>query len=72
MLHQIRKMIAMVIAIVRGFTEAAKIEQSFKVNIPNKINPWAKLKFLQFQADRMDVPRAPGLGLMLEEVHYER
>jgi hypothetical protein len=22
--------------------------------------------------ERIDIPRAPGLGLMLEEIHYER
>lgn len=53
MLHQIRKMVGMAIAIMKGFANIKALEESFG---PKK----------------MDVPRAPGLGLMLEDVHYER
>jgi tRNA pseudouridine38-40 synthase len=53
MLHQIRKMIGMCIAIVRGHASIQVLEDTFKV-------------------DKIDVPRAPGLGLMLEEVHYDK
>ena len=49
MLHQIRKMIGMVIAVVRGDADESVITDSWNT-------------------DRIDVPRAPGLGLMLEEV----
>jgi len=53
MLHQIRKMIGMTIAVVRGDADESVITESWNT-------------------DRIDVPRAPGLGLMLEEVHYEK
>lgn len=53
MLHQIRKMIGMAIAVVRGQASTETIDKS-----------WDTM--------RIDVPRAPGLGLMLDEVHYER
>merc|ERR1719361_2367343 len=48
MLHQIRKMIGMVIAVVRGDADESVITDSWNT-------------------DRIDIPRAPGLGLMLEE-----
>ncbi|TKR92090.1 hypothetical protein L596_006806 [Steinernema carpocapsae] len=51
MLHQIRKMIGMTIAIARGYTYRSDITRSF-------------------ESQRMDVPKAPGLGLLLEQVHY--
>ena len=53
MLHQIRKMMGMVIAVMRGFATVDRLKQSFLI-------------------DRIDVPRAPGLGLMLEDVHYDK
>ncbi|KAK0429315.1 hypothetical protein QR680_011314 [Steinernema hermaphroditum] len=53
MLHQIRKMIGMTIAITRGYAYKSDIQRSF-------------------DGQRMDVPKAPGLGLLLEQVHYER
>jgi len=53
MLHQIRKMIGMTMAVVRGHTDLSKLEET-----------WG--------TDRIDIPRAPGLGLMLEEIHYDR
>ena len=49
MLHQIRKMIGMTIAVVRGDANESVINESWNT-------------------DRIDVPRAPGLGLMVEEV----
>ena len=49
MLHQIRKMIGMAIAILRGDAKESVISDTWNT-------------------DRIDVPRAPGLGLMLEEV----
>ncbi|XP_022080897.1 tRNA pseudouridine synthase A, mitochondrial-like isoform X2 [Acanthaster planci] len=51
-LHQIRKMIGLVIAIVKGFTPKETLERAF-------------------EGDKLDIPRAPGLGLVLESVHYE-
>merc|ERR1719328_472271 len=53
MLHQIRKMIGMSIAVVRGQASSETIDKS-----------WESM--------RIDIPRAPGLGLMLDEIHYER
>jgi len=53
MLHQIRKMIGLAIAIMRGFTDSSTITRAFG-------------------PERIDIPIAPGLGLLLEEVHYER
>nr|CAD7588232.1 unnamed protein product [Timema genevievae] len=53
MLHQIRKMVGVVIAVVRGLTTKETI-----------IRAW--------NTDRLDIPVAPGLGLVLEEVHYDR
>lgn len=53
MMHQIRKMVGMVLAIIRGLTTEETIENSFGI-------------------DRVNVPRAPGLGLILDYVHYER
>lgn len=53
MLHQIRKMIGLTLAIVRGL---AKTETLIRA----------------FTADRIDVPMAPGLGLVLDQTHYDR
>lgn len=53
MLHQIRKMIGLAIAVVRGLATEEHIEKSMEPPF-------------------MDVPKAPGLGLVLEEVHYDR
>lgn len=52
MMHQIRKMIGLTIAVIRGFTTIDTIEKSFE-----KI--------------RIDIPMAPGLGLVLDQVHYD-
>ncbi|CAD5229292.1 unnamed protein product [Bursaphelenchus okinawaensis] len=51
-LHQIRKMMGMLISVIR--------RQVYKSDI---------LK--SFESRRMDVPRAPGLGLLLEKLHYD-
>lgn len=52
MLHQIRKMIGLTIAIVKGLTGPEVITKA-----------WGPLK--------CDIPKAPGLGLMLDRVHYD-
>ncbi|KAH8388185.1 hypothetical protein KR200_009419, partial [Drosophila serrata] len=53
MLHQIRKMVGLAIAIVRGNTTAESLERALT-------------------EERLDLPMAPGLGLVLDTVHYER
>lgn len=53
MMHQIRKMIGLVIAIVKGYTLESIMERS-----------WGE--------EKVDVPKAPGLGLVLEQVHFEK
>ncbi|KAI5705848.1 hypothetical protein M8J75_002335 [Diaphorina citri] len=52
MLHQIRKMVGVAMAIARGFTSKDLIEKTFGL-------------------DQYDLPMAPGLGLLLEQVHYD-
>lgn len=53
MMHQIRKMIGLVIAVIKGYATESVIERS-----------WGK--------EKVDVPKAPGLGLVLERVHFDR
>lgn len=53
MMHQIRKMIGLAIAVIKGYATEDHIRKSL-------------------QQPSMDVPKAPGLGLMLEEVHFEK
>ncbi|XP_063832496.1 pseudouridylate synthase 1 homolog isoform X1 [Ostrinia nubilalis] len=53
MLHQIRKMVGLMIAVVRGHTDSSTVEKAFT-------------------KDRVMVPTAPGLGLVLDMVHYTR
>lgn len=53
MLHQIRKMVGLTIAIVKGHTDASTLEKALT-------------------EERLDLPMAPGLGLVLDTVHYER
>ncbi|XP_034485200.1 tRNA pseudouridine synthase A isoform X1 [Drosophila innubila] len=53
MLHQIRKMVGLTIAIVRGNTTTTSLERALT-------------------EERLDLPMAPGLGLVLDTVHYER
>lgn len=53
MLHQIRRMVGLVIAIMRGYTGADMLERAF-------------------DRTRILMPQAPGLGLVLDNVHYPR
>ena len=53
MMHQIRKMVGLVIAIMRDYKEPGIIEQAVR-------------------KERILVPQAPGLGLVLDNVHYDR
>lgn len=53
MMHQIRKMVGLVIAIMRGYKTPEVIEQAV-------------------QKERLLIPQAPGLGLVLDNVHYTR
>ncbi|XP_064601956.1 pseudouridylate synthase 1 homolog isoform X2 [Liolophura sinensis] len=52
MMHHIRKMIGVTIAIVRGFAGEELL-----------VKAWGK--------EKVDIPKAPGLGLMLEQLHYD-
>lgn len=51
-LHQIRKMVGMVVTVVRELHLKSSIQRSF-------------------EGQRMDIPMAPGLGLLLERTHYD-
>jgi tRNA pseudouridine38-40 synthase len=51
MLHQIRKMVGLMIAIVRGMTTTDTLQKSW-------------------EREKLDIPIAPGLGLLLEEVGF--
>lgn len=53
MLHQIRKMVGLALAVMRNLTTIETIRRSF-----------TEL--------RLDLPMAPGLGLVLDQVHYDR
>ncbi|XP_042222989.1 tRNA pseudouridine synthase A-like isoform X2 [Homarus americanus] len=53
MMHQIRKMIGLTMAVTQGLANADIITRA-----------WGK--------DRVDVPIAPGIGLVLEEPHYDK
>ncbi|XP_078713546.1 pseudouridylate synthase 1 homolog isoform X1 [Lampetra fluviatilis] len=53
MLHQIRKMVGLVVAVARGHAGDQRMQDAFA-------------------NDKLDVPKAPGLGLVLERVHYDR
>lgn len=53
MMHQIRKMVGLAIAVLRGLASSDVITKA-----------WGK--------DRVDVPIAPSLGLVLEEPHYDK
>uniref|UniRef100_A0A1B6CAY7 Pseudouridylate synthase 1 homolog n=2 Tax=Clastoptera arizonana TaxID=38151 RepID=A0A1B6CAY7_9HEMI len=52
MLHQIRKMIGLMISIVRGLAANDIISKAYDL-------------------EKLDIPMAPGLGLLLEEIHYD-
>uniref|UniRef100_A0A1L8E088 Pseudouridylate synthase 1 homolog n=1 Tax=Nyssomyia neivai TaxID=330878 RepID=A0A1L8E088_9DIPT len=53
MMHQIRKMVGLVLAIIRGHQEIDVLEKAFT-------------------PERIYIPRAPGLGLVLDTLHYDR
>lgn len=53
MLHQIRKMIGLLLAVVKEHTTKEIITKAFT-------------------EEKVNVPRAPGLGLLLDFVHYDR
>lgn len=53
MLHQIRKMVGLVIAVLKGIASEDTITKALSV-------------------EKINIPRAPGLGLVLDYVHYER
>ncbi|XP_052023634.1 pseudouridylate synthase 1 homolog isoform X5 [Apodemus sylvaticus] len=53
MMHQIRKMVGLVVAIMKGYAPESVLERS-----------WGE--------EKVDVPKAPGLGLVLERVHFEK
>ncbi|XP_027627209.1 tRNA pseudouridine synthase A [Tupaia chinensis] len=53
MTHQIRKMVGLLVAIVKGYAPESVLERS-----------WGEAK--------VHVPKAPGLGLVLERVHFEK
>lgn len=53
MLHQIRKMVGLTLAILRGLTKSETLTRAFT-------------------SERLDIPMAPGLGLVLDQVHYDR
>lgn len=53
MMHQIRRMVGLAIAIMRGHVEPYVIAHAF-------------------EKERFPVPQAPGLGLVLEQTHYDR
>ncbi|KAA0203002.1 hypothetical protein HAZT_HAZT006705 [Hyalella azteca] len=52
MMHQIRKMIGLVMSICRGLTPTSVLAKSFT-------------------HDKIETPKAPGLGLVLEQPHYD-
>ncbi|XP_044259012.1 tRNA pseudouridine synthase A [Tribolium madens] len=53
MLHQIRKMVGLLVAVVKGYTSEETLD-------------------LAFGMEKVNIPKAPGLGLLLDYVHYER
>ncbi|XP_055607594.1 pseudouridylate synthase 1 homolog [Uranotaenia lowii] len=53
MLHQIRKMVGLMLAVVRGHTPSETILKAF-------------------EEQRYGIPTAPGLGLVLNRIHYEK
>lgn len=56
MLHQIRKMVGLCVAICRGHAPLSILSTALCTTPPTSVN----------------VPRAPGLGLVLDRVHYDR
>ncbi|RTG90918.1 tRNA pseudouridine38-40 synthase [Schistosoma bovis] len=53
MLHQIRKMIGLALAVLRGYATEAVFD-------------------IVFSKERVDIPKAPGLGLMLNRVDFSQ
>uniref|UniRef100_A0A2A4JVY4 Pseudouridylate synthase 1 homolog n=1 Tax=Heliothis virescens TaxID=7102 RepID=A0A2A4JVY4_HELVI len=53
MLHQIRKMVGLAIAVLRGHTDHSILDKAFS-------------------KEKVMIPTAPGLGLVLDTVHYDR
>lgn len=53
MMHQIRKMMGAMLAVVRGVTDPSLFGRAFSKGT-------------------VDIPTAPGLGLLLEQVHYDK
>lgn len=53
MMHQIRKMIGLVIAVIKGYATEEMMERSW-------------------EHEKADIPKAPGLGLVLEKVHFDQ
>ncbi|XP_052772417.1 pseudouridylate synthase 1 homolog [Mya arenaria] len=53
MMHQIRKMVGLMIAIIRGFAGENAVERAW-------------------ESEKMDIPKAPGLGLFLDRLHYSQ
>uniref|UniRef100_A0A1B0D9A1 Pseudouridylate synthase 1 homolog n=1 Tax=Phlebotomus papatasi TaxID=29031 RepID=A0A1B0D9A1_PHLPP len=53
MMHQIRKMVGLALAIIRGHQDVKLLENAFTQT-------------------RLNIPRAPGLGLVLDTLHYDR
>lgn len=53
MMHQIRKMVGLSLAVERGHTTKETINRALT-------------------EERLDIPMAPGLGLVLDTVHYDR
>jgi len=53
MIHQIRKMIGLCIAISRGYCPIETLDKAFK-------------------EDKLDIPKAPGLGLLLNNVFFKQ
>ncbi|XP_074868959.1 pseudouridylate synthase 1 homolog isoform X2 [Carettochelys insculpta] len=52
MMHQIRKMIGLVIAVMKGYAPESIMERS-----------WGE--------EKVNIPKAPGLGLVLEKTHFD-
>lgn len=53
MLHQIRKMVGLFLAIIKGYTSFETMKKA-----------WS--------SEKINIPKAPGLGLVLDQVHYDR
>lgn len=51
MMHQIRRMVGLVIAIMRGYVDSELLTRAL-------------------EKERRSIPQAPGLGLVLDNVHY--